>query len=212
MNTKNYMRQAAHWNVRISQHHSMLCEICFCSSALALQLRLFSFYNNKWFSIFSTRSIKFHCERYLCFWNNIHFLKYPWLHTHSVTTQIFHNKVRERLLTLKTGIQVDCGEPAHPVIQVQLLRIIHKWLFFFNLEYVKSELFPNFIPTVMDSFLVICCALCNFWQKNDVFEIECLMYFVDYDCELCCSDLSACCNFICYYGYLGSSVPGSLKW
>lgn len=132
MNTKNYMRQAAHWNVRISQHYSMVCEICFCPSALALELHHFSFHNNKRFSIFSPRLIKFHCECYLCFWNNFHFLKYPWLHTHSVITLIFPNKIRERLLTLKTGIQVDCGEPALPVIQVQLLRIIHKWLWFLS--------------------------------------------------------------------------------
>ena len=55
--------------------------------------------------------------------------------------------------------------------------------FFLNLGLAKSKLILSFIPKVTDSLLVIFCALCNFCQKRDVFEIACLMYFVSYHCE-----------------------------
>lgn len=94
------------------------------------------------------------------FWNTLAahvFCDYP----------INHCKMGERLLHWREE-QNTAGQPPLPGIQVQLLRIMYKWLFF-NLEHVKSKFLPTSCPRLWINFLSFAVLFCNFWQRSNVF-------------------------------------------
>lgn len=115
--------------------------------------------------------IKFHCECCLSFWTTYTFFKKKCaLAAHIFCDYpIYHCKMEERLFHWREE-QYTGGEPALPGIQVQLLRILYKWLFF-KLEHVKSKFLPTSCQQLWINFLSLAVLFCNFWQRNDVFEM-----------------------------------------
>lgn len=89
-------------------------------------------------------------------------LKIPLLHKYSVITPVSTTK-REKGCYTEEKSNTQVGNQLSLVIQVQLLRIMYKWLFFY-LEHVKSKFLPT--STVMDSFLDICCPLLQFLTEK----------------------------------------------
>lgn len=101
--------------------------------------------------------------------------KMPLLHTYCVITPVFTGKWEKGCYTEeKSNTQV--GNQLSLVSATE--RIMYKWLFFYR-EHVKSKFFPTSFQQSWIHFLSFAMLFCNFWQRNDVFEMECLMYSGD---------------------------------